>query len=166
VPGTGLALIRSKSCWVISVGALPVNSSAVGGPKWLLNQDPGSLQELVQAPLMAVRLGSAHFNDVAKTEYEKAIVSIQQAVNKLSNRVPEWQNRWLVGMSHGNQSRRNYATMDAKLVSLSGRILLGSKKLHFGFFYKRLAYGILPTTRIWLGRKKLQQQSNSDDEEG
>ncbi len=29
-------------------------------------------------------------------------------------------------MSHGNQSRRNYATMDAKLVSLSGRILLGS----------------------------------------
>jgi len=74
------------------------------------------------------------------------------------------------GMSHGNQSRRNYATMDAKLVSLSGRILLGSvlgsKKLHFGFFYKRLAYGILPAARIWLGRKNLPQQSNSDDEEG
>jgi hypothetical protein len=28
------------------------------------DQDPGILQELVQAPLMAVRLGSAHFNDV------------------------------------------------------------------------------------------------------
>jgi hypothetical protein len=28
------------------------------------DQDPGSLQKLVQAPLMAVRLGSAHFNDV------------------------------------------------------------------------------------------------------
>jgi hypothetical protein len=28
------------------------------------DQDPGSLQELVQAPLMAVRLGSAHFSDV------------------------------------------------------------------------------------------------------
>jgi len=51
----------------------------------------------------------------------------------------------------------------------SGRILgsaLGSKKLHFRFFYKRLAYGILPTARIWLGRKNLPQQSNSDDEEG
>ena len=28
------------------------------------DQDPGSLQELVQAPLIAVRLGSAYFNDV------------------------------------------------------------------------------------------------------
>ena len=42
----------------------------------------------------------------------------------------------------------------------------GQKKLHFGFFYKRLAYGILPTARIWLGREKMPQQSNSDDEEG
>jgi hypothetical protein len=71
-----------------------------------------------------------------------------------------------VGMSHGNQSRQNYATMDAKLVPVSGRILLGSKKLHFGFFYKGVAYAILPTARIWLGRKNLPQQSNSDDEEG
>jgi hypothetical protein len=28
------------------------------------DQDPGSPQQLIQAPLMAVRLGSAHFDDV------------------------------------------------------------------------------------------------------
>src|SRR5258708_22133433 len=35
-----------------------------GRTQMVADQDPGSLQELVQAPLIAVRLGSAYFNDV------------------------------------------------------------------------------------------------------
>src|SRR5258708_37998240 len=61
-----------------------------GRTQMVADQDPGSPQQPIQAPLMAVRLGSAHFDDVM--------------IGFPSRGVDGW-----VGISLGNQSRQNYA---------------------------------------------------------
>ena len=100
---------------------------------------------------MAVRLGSAHFNDVM--------------IGFPSRRIDGW---WECSTVIKVDEITQPWTLSSflSLVEYYSGQYSGKKKLYFGFFYKRLAYGILPTARIWLGRKNFPHQSNSDDEEG